>query len=82
MSNGSTPAHPSVNVEVLAASAAENNALVDELVALINEAYAAGGDGLWSDGGARTTPDEVADLVSTGQIAVARANGQLIARAA
>ena len=78
MTHGSTPAPSPVDVGVLAASAADDTAFIEELVDLINEAYATSEAGLWADGAARTTPEEVGELVRTSQIAVARANGELV----
>jgi GNAT superfamily N-acetyltransferase len=54
-----------------------DDATVTALTELINEVYASSEAGLWIDGAARTTREEVAGLVRAGQIAVARRGGRL-----
>ena len=51
--------------------------LVDQLTSLINDVYTAAESGLWRDGAPRTTAAEVAELIRTGQIAVATRDGQI-----
>jgi hypothetical protein len=58
-------------ITVLTASDADNRRLVDQLTRLINEVYRVAEEGLWVDGAARTTAPEIADLIRSGQIAVA-----------
>jgi GNAT superfamily N-acetyltransferase len=58
-------------VDLLAADAADDDALVEELATLINTAYALGEAGLWTDGWERTTPARVADAVRGGGMLVA-----------
>jgi len=72
------PTRPTVQIELLSESSAEDSVFLDELVALINEAYATSEEGLWNDGAARTSREEVADLIQTGQIAAAYADGELV----
>jgi GNAT superfamily N-acetyltransferase len=75
-----TERDPSVTLQVdlLAPSAAGDQVLVDELARLINRAYAAGEDGLWLEGTARTTPAEVADAVRGGQMLAAWVEERLV----
>lgn len=50
---------------------------VAALTGLINEVYATSEAGLWTDGAARTTSDEIAEFVRAGQIAVAFLDGHI-----
>ena len=52
--------------------------IVEGLVRLINDAYAVGEAELWTAGTTRTTPDEVAELIRTGGMLTARAQGRLV----
>jgi GNAT superfamily N-acetyltransferase len=45
---------------------------------LTNEVYAVAEDGLWTEGAARTTADEIAQLTRAGEIAVARLGGRVV----
>ncbi len=51
---------------------------VAALTDLVNEVYAAAEEGLWIDGTTRTTTRELTELVETGQIAVARVDGEIV----
>ena len=42
---------------------------------IINAAYLAGESGIWQDGWSRTSPEEVAEMIAAGEIAVARVDG-------
>jgi GNAT superfamily N-acetyltransferase len=52
--------------------------LVEQLVRVINDAYAAGEAGLWIAGTARTTPQEVAELIRSGGMLAATAAGRVV----
>ena len=52
--------------------------IVEGLVRLINDAYSVGEAELWTAGTTRTTPDEVAELIRTGGMLTARAQGRLV----
>jgi GNAT superfamily N-acetyltransferase len=65
-------------VELLAAGAADDASLMDELARLINRAYAIGEDGLWVEGTTRTSPAEVAALVGGGGMLVAAVDGEIV----
>ena len=52
--------------------------LAPEITGLVNRVYADAEKGLWAEGAARTTEAEVADLVRTGQIAVARSGDRVV----
>lgn len=67
-----------IDVRIAPAAAAEDTALVNQLAALVNSVYAVAEEGLWADGTPRTTPTEMAELIATGQIAVARAEEQIV----
>jgi GNAT superfamily N-acetyltransferase len=67
-----------MTVQVLERDAADDRELVAGLSDLINRVYATAESGLWREGATRTTPDEVAELVRSGEIAVARDNDELV----
>jgi GNAT superfamily N-acetyltransferase len=67
-----------IDVRIAPVAAAEDNALVDELAALVNGVYAVAEEGLWVDGTLRTTPEGIAALIAVGQIAVARADERIV----
>ena len=52
--------------------------LAAELADLVNRVYAEAEKGLWAGDTARTTESEMANLVATGQIAVARSSGRIV----
>jgi GNAT superfamily N-acetyltransferase len=66
------------SVALLEPEAAERPELVGRLTELVNEVYATAERGLWSDGSARTTTTEVAELIRAGQIAVATWDGRVV----
>jgi GNAT superfamily N-acetyltransferase len=74
----STSPRPPVEVIVLPAVGAKDDALVAEIAALINRVYAAAEAGLWIEGATRTDVRDVASLVGAGEIAVARLNERLV----
>jgi GNAT superfamily N-acetyltransferase len=67
-----------IAVELLPAAAATDRDLVARLVTLINVVYEAAEDGVWLDGGQRTTTAELAERVGAGEIAVARVDGEAV----
>lgn len=62
----------------IAPAAARNTKLAGQLAALVNSVYAVAEEGLWADGTPRTTPAEMAKLIATGQIAVARTGERIV----
>jgi GNAT superfamily N-acetyltransferase len=62
----------------LAPREARDQAVVEELVRIINEAYAVGEAGLWLEGTARTWPGEIADAIRSGGLLAARRDGRLV----
>ena len=52
--------------------------LAGELAALVNDAYAEGESGLWRPGAVRVTPARTTELITAGEIAVARRAGQIV----
>jgi GNAT superfamily N-acetyltransferase len=67
-----------IDVRIAPAAAAEDTALVNQLAGLVNSVYAIAEEGLWAHGAPRTTPAEMAELIATGQIAVARAKERIV----
>jgi GNAT superfamily N-acetyltransferase len=67
-----------IDVRIAPAVAAKDTALVHELAGLVNRVYAVAEEGLWADGAPRTTPTEMAELIATGQIAVARTEERIV----
>lgn len=64
-------------VTLLAADKAGDEILVDELVRLVNGAYAIGEAGLWRDGTTRTAPGEIAEAIRGGGMLAAELEGRL-----
>ncbi|MGN6679225.1 MAG: GNAT family N-acetyltransferase, partial [Streptosporangiaceae bacterium] len=58
--------------------AEQDAALARDLAGLVNGVYAAAEAGLWVDGTERTTPAQMADLITAAQIALARADDQIV----
>lgn len=67
-----------LEIAVLPAAVADDVALTAELTELTNDVYAIAEKGMWVDGATRTTVERVAELVRTGQIAVARVAAQIV----
>lgn len=74
--------HPSSLVanelSIVPAARSGDTALVLAITDLVNQVYASAEAGLWRDGAARTTQAEVASMIAGEQIAIARAQQQLI----
>lgn len=68
---------PSVTFR-LRAVVASDESVVEELVRLINRAYAAGEAGLWRDGATRTGPAEIAEAIRNRGMLEASAEGRII----
>jgi GNAT superfamily N-acetyltransferase len=71
-------ARPPVEIEMLPAAAASDDALVREITDLVNRVYEVAEEGLWVDGFARTNPEEMSELIAAGEIALARMDGQIV----
>jgi GNAT superfamily N-acetyltransferase len=69
---------PTLGIEVLPSTSAEDQRLVGELTDLVNEVYAVAEDGMWVDGATRTDTDEMAEMIAADQIAEARLDGQVV----
>ena len=65
-------------VNLLAPDEASDEALVDELVRIVNAAYAVGEAGLWLEGTARIGPGETAEAVRSGGVLAATRQGRLV----
>jgi GNAT superfamily N-acetyltransferase len=72
-----TPAAP-LAITLLPAVAATDGELVDQITDLVNRVYGTAEEGLWVDGATRTTTSDMAKMIADGQIAVARAGGQIV----
>ena len=59
-------------IEPLPPTASTDRGLVAELTGLVNRVYAVAEEGLWVDGATRTNEDEMAALITAGEIVVAR----------
>jgi GNAT superfamily N-acetyltransferase len=68
----------STEVKLLAADEARDAVLVEEIVCVINAAYAIGEAGLWIEGAARTEAREIADAISSGGMLAARLDARLV----
>ncbi|HEV2780455.1 MAG TPA: GNAT family N-acetyltransferase [Actinophytocola sp.] len=66
-----------VQIRLLPAAASSDLGLMADLTDLINKVYAESEHGLWVDGAARTSVEELAELTEAGQLAVARMDGLL-----
>jgi GNAT superfamily N-acetyltransferase len=66
---------PDVEVRLLAPAHGPDMAVLAEL---INRSYAASEKGMWLDGAARTTAEDVAELTRAGKVAVARLGGRTV----
>jgi GNAT superfamily N-acetyltransferase len=76
---GGRPADSPGGIDVaLLPAASDQRAAVERVAALVNDVYAAAEDGLWVDGTARTSVEEIAGLARAGRIAVARLAGRIV----
>jgi GNAT superfamily N-acetyltransferase len=78
MGSPTRPRPPSIEIDLLPAAAATDDALVHEVTDLVNRVYAVAEAGLWVDGAARTTASEMAAMVAGGEIALARQDGRIL----
>jgi GNAT superfamily N-acetyltransferase len=65
-------------IKPLTPDEARDEALVEELVRVINEAYAVGEAGLWLDGTTRTGPGEIAEAIRNGGMLAATLEGRIV----
>ena len=65
-------------VRPLGPDEARDEALVEELVHLINGAYAVGEAGLWLEGTTRTGPGEIAEMIRSGGMLAATLEGRIV----
>ncbi|GAA1681788.1 GNAT family N-acetyltransferase [Nonomuraea maheshkhaliensis] len=68
---------PGFEIRPLQAGAAADGGLMSELAELVNEVYADAERGLWADGAARTSAEEIAGFVAAGEIVVALVDGRI-----
>jgi GNAT superfamily N-acetyltransferase len=66
------------DVKLLAPDEASDQPLIDELVRIVNGAYAVGEDGLWLAGTTRIGPGEIADAIRSGGMLAASREGRLV----
>jgi GNAT superfamily N-acetyltransferase len=67
-----------VDVKLLTADEARGETLVEEVVGIVNTAYAVGEAGLWLEGTTRTWPGEIADAIRAGGMLAATLDGGLV----
>jgi GNAT superfamily N-acetyltransferase len=72
------PTNTDLEIGLLDGAAGGDAAVVGKLSTLINDVYVEAERGLWRDGATRTTPSELATLISSRQIAVAGRDGHLV----
>ncbi|HEX2360173.1 MAG TPA: GNAT family N-acetyltransferase [Solirubrobacterales bacterium] len=65
-------------VRLLASDEARDEVLVEELVRVINAAYAIGEAGLWLEGWTRTEPGEIAGAIRSGGMLAAALEGRVV----
>ncbi len=65
-------------VELLAPDEARDEVLVEQVVRIINAAYAVGEAGLWQEGTRRTDADEIAEAIRSGGMLAATLGGRLV----
>jgi GNAT superfamily N-acetyltransferase len=65
-------------VKLLAPDEASDALLIDELVRIVNGAYAVGEAGLWLAGTTRVAPGEIAEAVRSGGMLAASREGRLV----
>ena len=66
------------NVKLLAPALADDKGLVEELVRLVNGAFAVSESGLWLEGVARTAPSEIVAAIRSGGMLAATHEGRLV----
>ncbi|MDV3128375.1 GNAT family N-acetyltransferase [Mycobacterium sp. 21AC1] len=59
-----------MTLHTLAAGSADEQTVVEEVVVLVNTVYAVAEEGLWAAGALRTSAEEIADYIRSGQITV------------
>jgi GNAT superfamily N-acetyltransferase len=67
-----------MKVELLATDKARDEALVQELVHVINEAYEVGEAGLWLEGSTRTEPGEIAETIRSDGMLAATVEDEIV----
>jgi GNAT superfamily N-acetyltransferase len=65
-------------IKLLTPDEARDEILVEELVRLVNRAYAVGEAGLWLEGTTRTMPDEIMEAIRSGGMLAATAEGRIV----
>jgi GNAT superfamily N-acetyltransferase len=68
----------SAAVKLLAPDEARDEVLVEDLVRIINEAYAMGEAGLWIEGTTRTEPGEIGEAIRSGGMLAATLEGRIV----
>jgi GNAT superfamily N-acetyltransferase len=68
---------PPAAIALAPARAAADDALVGDLARMVNDAYAIAEHGIWAPGGRRVDAARVRRLIEDGELAVARADGQV-----
>jgi GNAT superfamily N-acetyltransferase len=75
---GAKPVAGTADVRLLAPDEARDEVVVEELVRIINEAYAVGEAGLWVEGATRTEPGEIAEAIRSAGMLAATLDDRLV----
>jgi hypothetical protein len=67
-----------LQISTLSPGSAEDERLVGEVTDLVNDVYAVAENGLWVDNAARTTIDEMVQLIRAGEITLARRSERIV----
>jgi GNAT superfamily N-acetyltransferase len=69
---------PTPDVRPLPPDEARDDELVEQLVRVVNEAYAVGEAGLWLDAATRVSPGEIAEMIGSGGMLAATLGDRLV----
>lgn len=67
-----------IEIQMLSSHAHANIVDMKHVTSIINRVYAASEEGLWTHGADRTTVEEIVELTTRGEIAVARLKGNIV----
>lgn len=67
----------SYSIEMLSPHASTETAEIAHITNIVNQVYASSEGGLWTNDVVRTTVDEVANIIKSGELAVARSDEQI-----
>jgi GNAT superfamily N-acetyltransferase len=67
-----------IDIRLLSPAEARDESVVEQIVRVINAAYAVGEAGLWVDGWTRTNPSEIGEAIRSGGLLAATAEGDIV----